>query len=113
MTPHVTNLFTRLPDDLPEEVFETLVDSPHVRIERIVSLGHRSSENFWYDQPQSEWVLLLKGSAVLEFEGEPPFDMQAGDAVLIHARRRHRVVQTAADEHTVWLAVHLEERDEG
>ncbi|MEX0726312.1 MAG: cupin domain-containing protein [Planctomycetaceae bacterium] len=109
MTPAITDLFAHLPDDLSEEHFESLVESKHVRIERIVSKGHRSPNGFWYDQPRSEWVLLLKGSASLEFEGESPVDMQPGIAVLISAHRRHRVNQTSADEHTVWLAVHFDE----
>lgn len=107
MTLSITHLFENIPDDLPGELFETLVESPHVRIERIVSRGHRSPDGFWYDQAQSEWVLLLKGHAVLEFEGEPPVDMQPGTAVLIPAHRRHRVNQTDADEDTVWLAVNF------
>ncbi|MDA0831642.1 MAG: cupin domain-containing protein [Planctomycetota bacterium] len=108
MTPTLTHLLANLHDDLPEELFESLVDSPHVRIERIVSKGHRSPDGFWYDQPQNEWVLLLKGDAVLEFEGEPSVEMQPGTAVLIPAHCRHRVIQTSADEHTVWLAVHFD-----
>ena len=108
MTPTLTHLLANLHDDQPEELFESLVDSPHVRIERIVSKGHRSPYGFWYDQPQNEWVLLLKGDAVLEFEGEPSVEMKPGTAVLIPSHCRHRVIQTSADEHTVWLAVHFD-----
>lgn len=111
MTIDVTNLLDHLPSDLPEELVEPLAASKHVRIERIVSKGHRSPVGFWYDQPQNEWVLLLNGSASLEFEGEAPLDMRPGSAVLIPAHRRHRVNHTSAQEHTVWLAVHFD--DEG
>jgi hypothetical protein len=31
-----------------------------VRIERIISHGHASPADFWYDQPQHEWVIVLR-----------------------------------------------------
>ena len=105
--PPLTNLLANLPDEFPDELFQSLVDTPHVRIERIVSRGHASPEGFWYDQPDDEWVLVLQGHATVEFEGEEPFDMHPGDAVFIPTRRRHRVVSTSKTEHTVWLAVHI------
>jgi cupin 2 domain-containing protein len=46
----VGNLHSEIPADLPEELFTTLVGGPGLRIERIVSRGHRSSEGSWYDQ---------------------------------------------------------------
>ena len=44
------NLFTNIPGALPAEVFETLLATDALRIERIVSLGHASPEGYWYDQ---------------------------------------------------------------
>ena len=35
------NIFTELPRDLPEELFTKLLQAPGIRIERIVSQGHR------------------------------------------------------------------------
>lgn len=99
------NLLTNLPADLPDEFFETLLEADHLRIERIVSDGHASPEGFWYDQDQSEWVVLLKGAARLRFEtGE--IEMMPGDHVNIPAHRRHRVEWTSPEGPTVWLAVH-------
>lgn len=43
------NLFHPLPDDLHEEIFTELLRHGPVRIERIVSNGHVSPDNFWYD----------------------------------------------------------------
>jgi hypothetical protein len=40
------NLFDQLPSNLPEELFNTLLDTGTVRIERIVSQGHASPEGF-------------------------------------------------------------------
>jgi cupin 2 domain-containing protein len=100
------NLFADLPQTLPEELTETLVESTHVRIERIVSTGQPSPDNFWYDQEEHEWVVVLKGQARLLFADDAqPIHLQAGDCVNILAHRRHRVQWTCPDEPTVWLAV--------
>jgi len=100
------NLFAGLPKGLPEELIENLVVSEHVRVERIVSMGQSSPENFWYDQDENEWVIVLRGSAALEFKGEPKLRrLLCGDWVLIPAHQKHRVVSTASDRPTVWLAV--------
>lgn len=100
------NLFADIPAHLPEEFFQTLADSTHVRIERIVSHGHASPEGFWFDQDQPEFVILLCGVARLRLEGDNLVEMKPGDFINIPAHRRHRVEWTTPDEPTVWLAVH-------
>lgn len=100
------NLYTSIPGQLPDELIETLLETPAVRIERIVSHGHASPAGFWYDQEEGEWVVVLKGRARLLFEGEDKaIEMGPGDHVNIPAHRRHRVEWTTPDEPTVWLAV--------
>jgi hypothetical protein len=64
----ITNIFDDLPQHLPKELVQTLIRAADVRIERIVSHGHASPADFWYDQPQHEWVIVLKGAARLQFE---------------------------------------------
>jgi cupin 2 domain-containing protein len=105
MTP---NLFANLPRDLLEELFTTLLKAPGIRIERIVSHGHRSPGGVWYDQPTSEWVLVLQGATWIEFE-DGRLEMRPGDYVDIPAHTRHRVAWTTPDEPTIWLAVHYSE----
>lgn len=100
------NLLTELPANLAKEVFETLLDAKDVRIERIVSHGQVSPEGLWYDSPQDEWVLLLRGAARLGFEDGPSLRLLPGDCLTIAAGKRHRVEWTAGDEPTIWLAVH-------
>ena len=102
------NLFEGIPASLPEELTETLLEGHgSFRIKRIVSCGHASPPDFWYDQESSEWVALISGSAVLQFEGESEdLEMKPGDWIEIPAHRRHRVVRTAKGEDTVWLAIH-------
>lgn len=101
------NLFTHLPPSSPDELFATLLEAPGLQIERIVSYGQASPEGFWYEQPQGEWVVLLKGSATLRFE-DRVVELTPGDWLDIPAHTRHRVDATATDQPTVWLAVHYE-----
>ena len=101
------NLFADIPTQSADEQFTTLLQSSHVRIERIVSHGHASPLGFWYDQDQPEWVMVLSGSATLEIEGESaPRQLVPGDFVNLPAHRRHRVASTDTQTPTVWLAVH-------
>ena len=98
------NLLANLPQSLPEELIEKLVATKHVRIERIVSTGHTSPPGYWYDQKENEWVIVLQGHAILEFENETR-SLNPGDCVLIPAHQKHRVNATSTKEPTVWLAV--------
>jgi cupin 2 domain-containing protein len=101
------NLFSNIPDDLPNELLETLIDADSLRIERIVSHGHASPEGLSYDQEQHEWVVVLKGTARLRFDDDDKLvEMGPGDYVNIPAHKRHRVEWTTPDAPTVWLAVH-------
>jgi cupin 2 domain-containing protein len=87
-------------------MFTTLLGAANVRIERIVSHGHASSEGFWYDQDQHEWVVVLKGAARLRFEEhEQTVEMRPSDFVNIPAHKKHRVEWTTSDQPTIWLAV--------
>jgi cupin 2 domain-containing protein len=100
------NLFADIPARLTQEEITTLISSPALRIERIVSRGHASPPGFWYDQPQDEWVIVLAGGAVLAFDDGAAIRMAAGDYLHIPAHRRHRVAWTDPAQATVWLAVH-------
>lgn len=102
------NLFSGMPTGrLAEEEFRRLLARPGLVIERIVSTGQVSPPDFWYDQEDGEWVLLVAGEAWLRFEDEAePRRLKAGDFVDIAPHRRHRVEWTHPEEATVWLAVH-------
>ena len=103
------DLLRDLPANLPEELTETLAESGAVRIERIVSIGHASPEGFWYDQPDREFVVVLKGRARLQFDGGEVLELSPFGWVDIPPHRRHRVAWTDPDEPTVWLAMHMPE----
>ena len=89
------------------EQFLRLLMQPGLRIERIVSTGQCSPPDFWYDQPDGEWVLLIQGAARLRFADESEArQLKAGDFVDIAPHRRHRVDWTAPAQPTIWLAIH-------
>lgn len=100
------NIFSAIPDNIPEEIIETIFSSEKMRIERIISKGHRSPEGFWYDQEKNEWVILLNGAARIRFENkEESVYMKSGDHIHIPAHCRHRVEWTDPDCTIVWIAV--------
>ncbi|PJE79716.1 hypothetical protein CI610_01288 [invertebrate metagenome] len=102
------NLWTQIPSQIPKELFETLFHNHSIKIERIVSRGHVAPENEWYDQNKNEWVILLKGRAVLRIEDQRELvNMEAGDYLFIPAHQRHRVEWTEPEADSVWLAVHF------
>lgn len=106
MSSEAADLFSDVPTELPAELFQTLLEAGNLRIERIVSRGHSSPPGLWYDQPQSEWVLVVAGAARLVIEGSEPVELRAGSYVNIPAHTRHRVEWTDPDQPTVWLAVY-------
>ncbi len=100
------NLLRDLPDATLGEVTHELLRDGRVRIERIVSAGQATPAGSWYDQDDSEWVMVASGRAGLEIEGEDAIlEMGPGDWVDLPAHCRHRVAWTAEDGPTVWLAV--------
>jgi cupin 2 domain-containing protein len=93
-----------IPVDKKNEKFFKILDQKGVRIEKIVSNGQKSPENFWYDQEENEFVMVLKGHAIVEFE-DREVELKEGDAYNIDAHVKHRVKYTHKSQPTVWLAV--------
>jgi len=87
----LSNIFDSIPQNLGVEVFEDILKSPNLRIERIISKGQSSPEVGWYDQEESEWVIVLEGRAVLEFEEGGAVTLGKGDYLNIPAHSKHKV----------------------
>lgn len=102
---HINNFFSTIPAKLPQEVVEILIDTPNVTIERIISKGHSSPNSGWYEQARNEWVMVVQGSAELEFETRGTIALKQGDYITIPAREKHRVSWTDSACETLWLAV--------
>ncbi len=108
----LTNIFADIPEQAAQELFTTLLDSPGVRVERIVSYGTSSPEGFWYDQPRDEWVIVLQGAARLALT-DRVVELRQGDFLNLPAHTKHRVEWTTPDEPTIWLAIHYSDADYG
>ncbi|WP_436715717.1 cupin domain-containing protein [Roseiconus lacunae] len=99
------NIFQNIPDSLPAELIDVIVDETNVRIERIVSTGQSTPAGEWYDQDQHEWVVVLSGEAQLIFANGDQLHLRQGDHCLIKAHQKHRVERTSSTKPTLWLAV--------
>jgi len=106
------NVFADMPRDPTDEFFETILQASSFRIERIVSKGHCSPTGFWYDQDDHEWVILLKGKAVLRFENDDEsITLESGDYIHIDRHLRHRVEWTDPEQETIWLVIHYQDKN--
>ena len=106
------NIFADMPTDPTDELFETLLQTSGFHIERIVSKGHCSPIGFWYDQDDHEWVVLLKGKAVLRFENDDEsITLESGDYIHIDRHLRHRVEWTDPEQETIWLVIHYQDKN--
>jgi cupin 2 domain-containing protein len=95
-------------DNAPEqsaESFMELARAGNAHVERIASRAVTNGE--WYEQAWPEFVLLVAGSAALEFDDGTRRELKPGDWALLPAQRRHRVAWTDPACETLWLAVHL------
>jgi len=102
----IKNFLVGIPLNIQKEVTERIISNANVRIERIISRGQSSPENFWYDQEENEWVILIKGRARLSFYDENKIVvLNEGDYLDIPAHKKHRVEWTDPDKETIWLAV--------
>jgi cupin 2 domain-containing protein len=92
---------------MAKELFQSLVATKTLKIERIVSTGQATDEGKWLKSGRNEWVILIRGSARLRFlKDNRVIKMKPGSHVLIKANVLHRVDWTAPRQKTVWLAVH-------
>jgi cupin 2 domain-containing protein len=89
---------------IPEkgETFTTLFKHKNIQINRIVSSDQLEEKT--YIQDEDEWVIVLRGEAVLQIEGTQK-RLIKGDTLLIPAKTPHTVLST--QQGTLWLAIHI------
>ncbi len=100
----LNNIFEHIADDINEEIFDVLLKRNNIKIERIISNGQASPETGWYDQAQNEWVIVLSGEAIVDFENTQ-FSLKEGDYLNIPAHTKHKVSWTHPSRQTTWLAI--------
>ncbi|MEH0153098.1 cupin domain-containing protein [Limibacter armeniacum] len=99
------NIFRLIPEAIENEIFEDIIKTKNIRIERILSEGQVSPESGWYDQDEHEWVIVLQGRSQLTFDDGTVVDLKAGDYIHIEAHTKHKVSWTDPSQVTVWLAI--------
>ena len=102
----IHNLFKELPANFKDEMFDEILSMKDFKIERIVSDGHCSPINFWYDQDMNELIFLLQGKSKIVFDDGSVFELYPGDYFFIPAHKKHRVEWTDDKQKTIWLAIH-------
>jgi len=104
---NTSNIYSNIPEELPNELFEKIIYNSSFRLERIISKGHSTAKGRWYDQEKDEWVILLKGSAGIAIEGEAKtVVLKPGDYIHLPSHLKHRVEWTDPATETIWLALH-------
>lgn len=102
-----SNFMSLIPEQVDQELFQDIVKTENITIERIISQGHSSPETGWYDQEKSEWVMLVEGEAIIELENNEEIRLQKNDFLLLKPHQKHRLKWTHPDQKTIWLAVHF------
>jgi cupin 2 domain-containing protein len=101
------NLFlvpTETPGD-DKEFFESLLTGDNgLVVEKIISHGHTTPENSWYDQKLDEWITLLEGKAVIQYMDGSKISLSKGDTLFLPKHIKHRVAYTSSP--CIWLAIH-------
>lgn len=87
------------------EYFETLFEGK-AKIEKIISSGHTTPEEQWYDQEEDEWVVLVQGNAKILFGDNEEVCLGLGDYIFIPKHRKHRVTFTSENPQCIWIAIH-------
>lgn len=99
----MTNLFTHNTNNLSSELFDTLLQTNKVHIEKITSHGQVS--HTWYEQDRDEWVVLIEGEGHLLFEDGHEVHLQKGEHIYIEKMKKHKVIYTSSP--SIWLAIHF------
>jgi cupin 2 domain-containing protein len=103
------NIFETELEKPKEELFETILNNKNFKLERIITNGQTTPPGEWYNQENDEWVVLLKGSAMLLFEDEKFIILNQGDHILIPKHCKHRVQWVDPNQECIWLALHFKE----
>lgn len=84
-----------------KEVVDIIKQNENVKIEKIISFGQTTD---WMIQDKEEFVLLIQGKAIIEYE-DKSVELKAGDTLVIKKNERHRVSYTSKNPCCIWLCV--------
>ncbi len=91
----------KLPN-IDNEIFETILKHKNIEIKKIISNTLKTPQTFI--QKEDEFVVLLKGCAKIEINGEIK-KLKKGDFLFIPANTPHTLIKTK--KIAIWLAIHI------
>jgi cupin 2 domain-containing protein len=87
-------------------VIETLAETRSIKIDRITARGQVSPPGDFAPEPSNEFILLLKGQLILEYEGDDhKVTLEPGDFAHKGTDQRTRADYTSEEEETVWVKI--------
>ncbi len=87
------------------EFSHPILETDGVRVSRTRPRAKVAAREPWQELAADEWVMMARGGAVLEFEGDGQVSLRVGDHLMIPRRKKHRVILASRD--AVWVAVRL------
>ena len=105
----VKNFFETFEEKPTEEIIEKILENKNLKLERIITNGQITPPGEWYNQENDEWVLLLKGSALILFEDFETKTLNSGDYILIPKFYKHRVQWVDPHNECIWIALHFKD----
>lgn len=105
MVDNVYEFLEDIPSSSKDEVFQTLLSNKNIKIERIISYGQTTPEEYWYDQEDDEFVMVLDGEAKIKYDSGEVFSLKKGSSLYIKAHQKHQVTYTSNP--AVWLAIFI------
>ena len=100
----VEELRCRIEDDQP-----VIYDAIRFMLIKRVVLPNGSTPD-WCDHATGKWLILLRGSAAIDFDGDIGLrQMHVGDYAFVPPLQKHRITTTSKMP-TVWLVVSVKEK---
>ena len=87
---------------IDSEFFKTILKHKNIEIKKIISNTIKTPQTFI--QKEDEFVVLLKGCAKIEINGEIK-KLKRGDYLFISANTPHTLIKTKKT--AIWLAIHI------
>ena len=100
----INSIFGNILSDKENKEFYDIFKNENVRIETIVSNGLTSQKDCWYDLDENQFVMIIEGHAILQFE-DKEVEMFKGSYLNIPKNCKHRIKYISTDKPTIWLAV--------
>ena len=91
---------------LQSEHFLDLLVYKNIKIERIVSCGHVTKDE-WLQQSNLEWVVVVQGEACVKYDNGDEFYLSSGTSLSIAPFQKHKVTYTSTNPVCIWLAIHV------